>query len=138
MAFDGFQETHNPLSQSGGFRLVIEYSKLGVFDTAANGFIRCLIKRRSFKAIYPEVLKLVELPVIITPVGGVPDVAVDGENMLLFEPGDVDALAEKLEMVMSDYDLRVKLAKESSKLAKDKFSLGTVTEQVAEIYEELK
>ena len=29
------------------------------------------------------------LSVITTPVGGIPDVAKDGENMLLFEPGDV-------------------------------------------------
>lgn len=33
------------------------------------------------------------LPVITTPVGGIPDIAIDGKNMLLFTPGDIDALA---------------------------------------------
>ena len=77
------------------------------------------------------------LPVISTPVGGVPDVAVDGENMLLFNPGDVEILAKKLEMVISDEGLREKLAAASSKLAAEKFSLKSVTEEVGEIYDHL-
>ena len=35
------------------------------------------------------------LPVITTPVGGIPDVAIDNVNMLLFNPGDVATLADK-------------------------------------------
>lgn len=77
------------------------------------------------------------LPVITTPVGGVPDVAVDGENMMLFAPGDVETLAEKLERIISDEDLRERLAVESKKLAKGKFSLESVTGQVRVIYEDL-
>jgi glycosyltransferase involved in cell wall biosynthesis len=77
------------------------------------------------------------LPVITTPVGGVPDIAVDGENMLLFEPGDVVTLAEKLEMIISDESLRERLAKQSCNLAAGKFGLGTVTAQVANIYDNL-
>lgn len=77
------------------------------------------------------------LPVITTPVGGVPDVAVDGENMLLFNSGDVDTLAEKLEMIITDETLREKMAEESTRLAQGKFSLEKVTEEVAEIYEEM-
>lgn len=77
------------------------------------------------------------LPVITTPVGGIPDVAVDGENMLLFNPGDVDALAQKLEMMVSDEDLRSKLAKASRKMAAEKFNLETISSQIAEIYESL-
>lgn len=47
-------------NQFGGFRLVIEYAKLGVLGTIVKGFFRCLAKRQSFKGIYPEVLKKVE------------------------------------------------------------------------------
>lgn len=77
------------------------------------------------------------LPVITTPVGGIPDVAVDGENMLLFNPGDIDTLAEKLDLVMSDEVLRDKLAASSTKMASEKFNLNTITEQVGKIYESL-
>ena len=74
------------------------------------------------------------LPVITTPVGGVPDVAIDGENMLLFNPGDIDTLAEKLNLMMSDEFLRDKLSAASTRLAAEKFNLSTITEQVEEIY----
>ena len=74
------------------------------------------------------------LPVITTPVGGVPDVAIDGENMLLFNPGDINTLAEKLDFMMSDEALRDKLSAASIKLAAEKFNLSTITEQVEEIY----
>lgn len=77
------------------------------------------------------------LPVITTPVGGIPDVAIDGENMLLFNPGDIDALAKKLDLIMSDEALRYKLSASSTKMAAEKFNLDTITAQVAEIYESL-
>ena len=75
------------------------------------------------------------LPVIATPVGGIPDIAVDGENMLLFNPGNIDALANKLELIISDKALRDKMSAESLLLAKGKFSLESITNQVEEIYE---
>lgn len=75
------------------------------------------------------------LPVVTTPVGGIPDVAKDGENMLLFNPGDIDTLAEKLDMMMSDEALREKFSASSAKMASEKFNLSTITEQVGELYE---
>lgn len=77
------------------------------------------------------------LPVITTPVGGIPDVAIDGVNMALFFPGDSDGLSEKMKMIISDDELRLKIANESRKLAMGKFSLTNVTKQVASIYDEL-
>lgn len=46
--------------QFGGYRLVIEYTKLGVLWPAIKAVGRCVIKRQSFKLIYPVVLKKVE------------------------------------------------------------------------------
>lgn len=78
------------------------------------------------------------LPVITTPVGGIPDVAKDNENLLLFNPGDVEMLSEKLDLMMSDFGLRKKIGDESVKLSKGKFNVGTITKQVANIYSRLK
>ena len=77
------------------------------------------------------------LPVITTPVGGIPDVAADGENTLLFQPGDVDTLSDKLELLIKDEGLRARLSEESMKMAKGKFNLNTIAEQVARIYDDL-
>jgi len=46
--------------QFGGFRLVIEYAKLGALWPAIKAGVRCLMKSQSFKGIYPEVLRKVE------------------------------------------------------------------------------
>lgn len=46
--------------QFGGFRLVREYTKLGVLWPAIKAGVRCLVKRQSIKAIYPEVLRKTE------------------------------------------------------------------------------
>lgn len=77
------------------------------------------------------------LPVITTPVGGVPDVAIEGENMLLFEPGDIDTLSEKLEVIIKDELLRDRLSSASLQLAATKFSLTSLTEEVASIYDKI-
>lgn len=77
------------------------------------------------------------LPVITTPVGGVPDVAADGKNMLLFDPGDVATLAEKLEMVITNDVLREQLSAESLKMSNGKFNLNTVVSQLTTIYEKI-
>ena len=46
--------------QFGGLRLVWEYAQLGVLLPMTKAFFRCLVKRESFKRIYPVVLKKIE------------------------------------------------------------------------------
>lgn len=74
------------------------------------------------------------LPVVTTPVGGIPDIAKDGDNMLLFNPGDTDNLAKQLERLITDLTLRKHIAEESEKLAHGLFSINTINLQLAEIY----
>jgi len=50
------------------------------------------------------------LPIATTPVGGIPDVLKHEENALLFNPGDIDAMAEALRRLLLDSDLRQSLA----------------------------
>lgn len=55
-----FKKLITRFRQFGGFRLVVQYAKLGVIGTAAKDFLICLVKRHSFKQIYPAVLQRVE------------------------------------------------------------------------------
>lgn len=77
------------------------------------------------------------LPVITTPVGGIPDIADDGNNMLLFQPGDIDKLAECLNIMISDSELRNRMSKESVRLATTMFNLNTINHQIGELYKEI-
>jgi glycosyltransferase involved in cell wall biosynthesis len=75
------------------------------------------------------------LPVITTPVGGIPDVAKDGSNMLLFNPGDIQSLSEKLENMISDQMLRDTISKASVNFASNEFSLSSIDYQLNEVYQ---
>ena len=61
------------------------------------------------------------LPVIATPVGGLPDIVFDGKNVLLFPAGNVGALSEKLEQIISNEELRNNVSNGDLELSKIKF-----------------
>ena len=77
------------------------------------------------------------LPVITTPVGGIPDVAKDGENMLLFNPGDIDKLAEQMEKMIDDTNFRHHISEASVNFAKFKFNINTINEQLGQLYQDV-
>lgn len=77
------------------------------------------------------------LPVITTPVGGIPDVAEDGKNMLLFKPGDIKKLAECLEVMIDDKKLRDRITIESGNLYKTVFNIDVINRQIGALYAEL-
>lgn len=61
--------------QFGGHRLVVEYAKLGALWPAIKAGIQCVVKRQSFKQIYPEVLHKVE-PILVEKYGAqIPQIA---------------------------------------------------------------
>ena len=76
------------------------------------------------------------LSVITTPVGGIPDVAIDGKNCMLFSPGDIYGLASKMDVLMNDECLRQKIETESLKLARS-FSIDNITSKLSRIYDDL-
>lgn len=78
------------------------------------------------------------LPMITIPVGGIPDIAIDGKNMLLFNPGDIDALATQLEKMISNDNLRQSIAAESTFLAHTTFNVKTINQHLGKMYEEVK
>lgn len=77
------------------------------------------------------------LPVITTPVGGIPDIAKDGKNLLLFKSGDIKGLAVQMEKLISNKMLREDIAKESKLLASTTFNLETINNEIARLYDQL-
>ncbi len=61
-------------------------------------------------------------PVIGSNVGGIPDVIEDGRNGFLFESENVNDLAAKLRMLLSDPDLARRMGEEGRKIVDEKFS----------------
>lgn len=77
------------------------------------------------------------LPVVATPVGGLPDIVTDGKEALLFEPGDCAALAEQLERLIADPALRDRLRTESLHMASEDFNVENIGRQLGAIYDSL-
>jgi starch synthase len=92
-----------------------------------------------------------ETPVVASAVGGIKEVVVDGETGFLvtlrqmaespFEPIDPDQyardLAEKINILMADPQLRQKFGQAGRRRAIEKFSWRAIAAQTKSLYEEL-
>lgn len=70
------------------------------------------------------------LPVVTTPVGGIPELIEDGETGLLFPPGDVETLAEKIEFLLNDKDARINIGEKARKKAREQMDFQVYTEKL--------
>lgn len=74
------------------------------------------------------------LPIVATPVGGIPEVVLDGYNGFLVPVGNVQALACKLRTLVKDADLRAAMGKHSREMAEREFNVETYVDQLVELY----
>lgn len=56
-----------------------------------------------------------ELPVIVTPVGGIPEIVTQSENGLIVNPGSVEQLSDAIRSLIENEDLRLSLGSKARK-----------------------
>ncbi len=78
----------------------------------------------------------VGLPIVATAVGGIPQVITDGRNGLLVPPGRPTALAEALERLVDDAELRQRLGR-AAKETSEVFDVAAATAEVEADYRRL-
>lgn len=76
-------------------------------------------------------------PVIGTNIGGIPEVIEDGVNGYLVPPGDSDALAEKLDLLINDKDKRKRMGIEGRKRFEEKFDASIMINKIECLYDSL-
>jgi glycosyltransferase involved in cell wall biosynthesis len=74
--------------------------------------------------------------VIASRAGGNPELIVDGETGLLFEPGDATGLARQLLRVLEDPRLRTRLADAGSRYITREFPCKRSVERLERVYRE--
>ncbi|QMW04587.1 glycosyltransferase family 4 protein [Spirosoma foliorum] len=77
------------------------------------------------------------LPIITTPVGGIPDFLENGKNALIFSPGDINSLANCINTCIIDDSLRFNLSNKSVELSKTTFNKNAIFEKINCIYSSL-
>jgi glycosyltransferase involved in cell wall biosynthesis len=78
-----------------------------------------------------------ETPVIASSVGGIPEIINSYENGILVPPNNEVKLAEAIQYMLSDKDLRQKLRRHGRKLVMEKFSLEATTQKILSVYKRL-
>lgn len=73
------------------------------------------------------------LPVISTPVGGIPELVVPNQNGLLVNPGDIEQLSAAIQMLIENESLRRSLGVVARKTV-EPFDVKNYTTQLANIY----
>lgn len=74
-----------------------------------------------------------QLPIISTPVGGIPELIVPGENGLLITPGDIKQLSESMKCLIEDKALRLKIGIAARKTV-EPFDIQNYCTDLAAIY----
>ncbi|HLU49352.1 MAG TPA: glycosyltransferase family 4 protein [Planctomycetota bacterium] len=76
-------------------------------------------------------------PIVATDVPGCREVVRDGENGYLVPPGDVDALADRIERLLGDAPLRKRLGQAARRIAEEEFSEALANASTIDVYREL-
>jgi glycosyltransferase involved in cell wall biosynthesis len=76
-------------------------------------------------------------PVVVTPVGGIPELVRDGVDGLLVPPGDPEAIAAAIGRLLEDPALRERLAASARERVVSRHSLPAVVSRIETVYQEL-
>jgi glycosyltransferase involved in cell wall biosynthesis len=77
------------------------------------------------------------IPVVATAAGGIPEAVLDGETGLLAPVGDAAALAERVERLLGDPALRLRLVSAAERRVREEFGVEALAERTLAIYREV-
>jgi glycosyltransferase involved in cell wall biosynthesis len=76
-------------------------------------------------------------PVLVSRGAAVHEVLTDGENALLFPPRDPDALAARIQELITEPALRTRIAQQGMSLVRAKFTWEQFAKQIEDVCKEL-
>lgn len=74
------------------------------------------------------------VPIIGTNVGGIPDFLKDGKTGLFCLPGDPESIAEKIQLLLNDHDLRQRVIANALELVKEKYDWEKIAAEYEQVY----
>ncbi len=104
----------------------VENAHLGDYLSASDAFVRPSLSE-GFGISFMEAMAA-GVPVIATPVGGIPDFLTDKKTGLFCGVRDPKDIALKVEVLMKDYDLRASIIEEAQKLARERYEWSAIAQ----------
>jgi glycogen synthase len=77
------------------------------------------------------------LVVVATPTGGTTEILMDGENGLLFAPGDAEDLAQKIASLAADPEFRHRLALAGQRTVVERFTMTKMMDEIESYLQEV-
>jgi glycosyltransferase involved in cell wall biosynthesis len=77
------------------------------------------------------------LPLVVTPVGALIDIMVDGKNGFFVRFGDSDDLANKITTLANDSILRKMMGEENKSLVRSKLNVEIIASQLFDVFQQL-
>jgi glycosyltransferase involved in cell wall biosynthesis len=78
-----------------------------------------------------------EIPVVTTDAGGVPEIITNGETGLIVPQANPDALADGIMWALNNYDEAKEMAKRGKREVLEKFSANAMVEETLRIYQKI-
>lgn len=90
-------------------------------------------ENESFGLAFVEAMSC-RLPIIACRVGGIPEIVQHGENGILIEPRDPDALAREINRILDHPDMARSLADNAYRTARERYSIDAVAARYFELF----
>jgi glycosyltransferase involved in cell wall biosynthesis len=75
------------------------------------------------------------VPIVATPVGGIPDFLKDGETGLFCKVKNPKSIAEKMRMLLENDELRSRIITNARKMVEEKYDWNIIASKMAEIFD---
>lgn len=105
------------------FEAIAAFDIFALLSTAHEG-----ISQASLQAAY------LERPLITTPIGGLPEVCLNGRTGLIVQPASPKEVADAILKLKDDSALRERMGKNGKALVEEKFTMARTLDQMEEIY----
>lgn len=113
----------------------VPHREMPLYLHSANIFIRPSLSE-GFGVSFVEAMAA-GLPVIATPVGGIPDFLKDGKTGLFCRAEDPASIVEKVDLLMKDQELRESIIENARTMVKEKYDWNLIAEQMKGIFARL-
>jgi N-acetyl-alpha-D-glucosaminyl L-malate synthase BshA len=78
-----------------------------------------------------------EVPVVVSRVGGLPEVVEDGVTGYLCDPDDVDAMVDRLDELCGDPKRRADIGRAAADVVRTRFCAGVIVPQYEAVYDDV-